>query len=503
MRGDPTLRASRLFLWRAFHDPHARSYRLTQAVVATLIVLALANLGVDLALESWVVQEWSARLDRLLLVFFSAELTLRVATYAPPKLGLYRRSPQWRIREHVWGRIRFVFSPLVLLDLVTVVSLVPALRGLRALRLLQLLRTVKVFRFSNPVLAILRAFQESSLVYGLTFGFLLFTVLIGGLSIYLIEGGTNESMDSIADGVWWTLVTVTTVGYGDITPRTPLGRLVGGATMVTGMFTLATFAGVVSATLLSAILSIKEEHFRMSGHVNHVVVCGYDDATRLLLDAISVEIRQDQRQVVIFSTGERPKDLPPEFLWIAGDPTKESELAKVRIHEAWAVVVAANRKIPPQDADARTILTAFTIRSCLAGRSDTSDRREELYVVAEILDPENVSHARSAGANEVIESTRLGFAMMAHSMSAHGSGRILSQVAAAGTLNVYIGRNPLSEPLPYGTVVERMHREQQITVFGLREPEGEDAVLQPKADREVTPGQGLVYLAPRRSLVPF
>jgi hypothetical protein len=66
---------------------------------------------------------------------------------------------------------------------------------------------------------------------------------------------------------------------------------------------------------------------------------------------------------VFFDDRERPRDLPPDFLWVEGDPTKESELDKVRLTHAAAVIVSGARDISPQAADAATILTVFTIRA--------------------------------------------------------------------------------------------------------------------------------------------
>lgn len=97
-----------------------------------------------------------------------------------------------------------------------------------------------------------------------------------------------------------------------------------------------------------------------------------------------------------------------------GDPTKESELNKVRIDRAAALVVAGARHVSPQQADAITLLTLFTIRSYLKAQRSAKRRFHPVYVVAEILDSENVDHARTAGADEVIETRRLGFSLLAH-----------------------------------------------------------------------------------------
>ena len=63
----------------------------------------------------------------------------------------------------------------------------------------------------------------------------------------------------------------------------------------------------------------------MNTHSNHIVICGYTAGARMFLDTLRRERDWGDREVLIFAEGERPKDVPPEFSWVNGDPTKESE----------------------------------------------------------------------------------------------------------------------------------------------------------------------------------
>lgn len=493
-------------LHSAFHRPSTHVYRVVQGTIWALIVLSILFLVV----EALVPTDSAAivllrQLDRILLAIFAGEILLRVVSYRPPSAEVFHPTDD-HFRTHLRARLGYLFRPMMLVDILAVLALFPELRGLRALRLLRLLRTAKVFRYRNPFAIVIQALEENGLLFSFAFSVLGITTTIGGTSLYLIEARINPNLETLTDAIWWALVTITTVGYGDVTPVTFLGRIVGMVVMVGGLFTLALFAGIVGSSLVQGMLSIREEQFRMSNHANHVVVCGYDESTHLLQGALLREFDLAETRVVIIDDHERPRDLSPDFLWVEGDPTKESELEKVRLAHAVAVIVSGARDMNPQAADARTILTTFTIRSFLRRqRKLISTRRRPLYVVAEILDAENVNHARTAGADEVIETRMIGYSMIAHAVRHHGTASMMTGVLVSGAHSLFIGQVPRAsnQPVVFGELLAEMKLTKKGgLVIGVRTPAGDD-VVNPAKSYLIEPGSGLIYLAPEAILEPF
>lgn len=491
--------------WRllraCFHDPDHPGWVTVQAVIGVLVFISIGLLAAELAWEddTSVLQELEY-VDDVVLWIFVLELALRVITFVPRELSFYKTGFVNRIQVQVVGRLRFLLRPLNLADALAVLAVIPALRGLRALRLLRLLRSAKFFRYANPLAGFARSFADNRLPFVLAFGFLGVTILMFGTTIYMVEHRLNDSVKTLADGYWWAIVTLTTVGFGDIAPVTAVGRVIAAILMVIGMFTLALFAGLVGHTLLGVIMTIRQEEFRMGGEFNHLVVCGYDPEGRQLLRELVHEVgRTFAGRLVVFARGERPLDLPTEFAWVEGNPTKESELGKVRMGHAAVVIIVGSRAVSPAQADALTILTAFTIRTFMRKAEATARRARPLYVIAEVLDSENVEHAHAAGCDEVIETTRLGFSLLAHATAMPGTAEIFSEVAARGSQSLYVGVTDLSahEDRTFGAIARELKEQHDLMLVGVREAGGGEHRLNPPADLELNLDDQLLYFAER------
>jgi Trk K+ transport system NAD-binding subunit len=170
-----------------------------------------------------------------------------------------------------------------------------------------------------------------------------------------------------------------------------------------------------------------------------------------------------------------------------------------------AAIVSGGRDTSPQVADATTILTIFTIRAFMLRREDeVRARRRPLYVVAEILDSENVDHARRAGADETIETPKIGFSMIAHAVGHHGTATTMSRVLISGSHNVYIGHIPgdPESPVSFGELLVEMQLSKHGgLVIGIRTPDGEEIINPPKS-QVIEPGTLLIYLAESPLLEP-
>lgn len=148
----------------------------------------------------------------------------------------------------------YIFSFLGIIDLLSILpsylSLIfigsQYLTVVRAIRLLRVFRVFKLNHFMNQGQHIVSALKSSLSKIGVFLFALINIIVILGTVMYVVEGETN-GFDSIPRSIYWAIVTVTTVGYGDISPQTPLGQLISSLIMIVGYSIIAVPTGIVSA----------------------------------------------------------------------------------------------------------------------------------------------------------------------------------------------------------------------------------------------------------------
>ncbi len=122
----------------------------------------------------------------------------------------------------------------------------------RVLRLLRVFRVLKLARFITAASTLGEALKASRYKILVFLGVILSLVLILGTSMYIVEGGAQEGFSSIPKSMYWAIVTMTTVGYGDIVPISTLGKLLASMMMLIGYAIIAVPTGIVSAEITDA-----------------------------------------------------------------------------------------------------------------------------------------------------------------------------------------------------------------------------------------------------------
>ena len=176
------------------------------------------------------------KLEWAFTIFFTIEYFIRIYTVHSPK--------------------KYITSFYGIVDLLSILPTYLAIlftgtQSLMVIRALRLLRVFRIFKLGNFLFEgqiIIKSLKESRSKLAVFITFILIMVTIFGSIMYLIEGAAgNESFDSIPRSIYWAIVTLTTVGYGDISPISPLGQSIAAIIMIMGYSVIAVPTGIVTA----------------------------------------------------------------------------------------------------------------------------------------------------------------------------------------------------------------------------------------------------------------
>jgi voltage-gated potassium channel len=167
-----------------------------------------------------------------------------------------------RYAGSIRGRLRLMLSPMALVDLVAIAPfylelIVPNvldLRFLRALRLLRMFRLLRIDPLAEAFATVMRVLTRKRTQLFVSFAVVLVAILLSAGAIYVTEHGQPDTrFTSIPHAMWWSIVTITTIGYGDMVPTTAFGKFLGGLVSFVGICAVALPVGIISSGFIEEV----------------------------------------------------------------------------------------------------------------------------------------------------------------------------------------------------------------------------------------------------------
>jgi voltage-gated potassium channel len=179
----------------------------------------------------------------VITILFSIEYILRVVCIQKPFKYIFS----------FYGIIDFLSTIPMYLSIIFIGS--QGLIAFRALRLLRIFRILKLTRYIGASNKLMVALRASSAKIAVFLFFVVIVCIILGTVMYMVEGAEN-GFTNIPKSIYWAIVTLTTVGFGDIAPQTPLGQLIASAIMILGYSIIAIPTGIVSSEMTKTTVEV-------------------------------------------------------------------------------------------------------------------------------------------------------------------------------------------------------------------------------------------------------
>lgn len=292
----------------------------------------------------------------------------------------------WKVvRAMLAQKIEYMLSPLALIDLL---AILPSYRPLRVLRIFLIFRVFKLFRYINSIKLFTQILSSKRFELYTLAVFLSFLVFIGSTGIYLFE--TTEhggQVTDLFDAFYLSIVTLSTVGYGDIAPKTTGGRLVAMGLIFAGIGVLSFFTSIIVSAFTDKVHDLRENrvYTELTRQDAVVIICGFG---RVGLHIARQLVKHRQPFVVIDKDEQRieaAKHLG--YLAIQADASKNDVLVNAGIHRNASAVLCTTGN------DVTNVYITLTGRQL----------NPQIRIISRAYRTENIQKLYQAGANHVID----------------------------------------------------------------------------------------------------
>jgi len=214
------------------------------------------------------------------------------------------------------ARRKYVFSPIALIDLIAILPFIIAmfisidLRSLRLIRVLRLLKLTHYFKGFNIFISVI-AKELKSITAAMMV--MVFLIIIAASLMHSVEGSIQpETFGNIPNSLWWAVVTMTTVGYGDVVPVTTFGKVIATIIMLIGVGLVALPAGMLAARFGEELRERKEI---LDSHIKDALSDGYIDLEEhqdlaILADKLEIDQEDFKRSIIQLKQGSHTNKCP-------------------------------------------------------------------------------------------------------------------------------------------------------------------------------------------------
>ena len=337
LKSSETYKNSKLFFYHFLEDHRSPFKSYFDFMMIGLIVLSILFLLYDVEHEAGVMGGY---FEQSILVIFICEYLLRLWIYSDTHIiildeherALYlniKFSLLNALKKAFLKKMEYILSPFAIIDLL---AILPSYRPLRILRIFLVFRLFKLFRYSNSakLFSDILSSKRFELLTLMVFTCLL--IFIASVSVYIFEYPEPESkIKNLFDAFYWAIVTMATVGYGDIVPHTTGGRLVAILLILTSLGVLSFFTSILIAAFNEKMPVLRENrvYAELERYKNFIIICGYGRVGQEIAERLS----QDKQKFIIIDKKEQNVELAKKrnFLAIQSDASKNDVLISAGI----------------------------------------------------------------------------------------------------------------------------------------------------------------------------
>lgn len=246
--------------------------------------------------------------------------------------------------------------------------------------------------------------------------------------LLLVERKDNHSLVTLFDSLWYTLVTITTIGYGDIVPVTVPGKLIAIIIMTSGVVIFGSVSGKIASILFDLQQKKDKGLLKLKNKKNHFIICGWKhDMDSMLHGILKANPHMSPSDIVLVNSASQEELYPilsnivfRGLNFINGDFSEEETLLRANISDAEKILVLSDfsKNYSPMEMDSRTVLAVLVIKKL----------NRKIYVAAELIDEKFQKHLENEHCDEIILSKTYERRLIVSASSGTGISHVLDNM---------------------------------------------------------------------------
>jgi voltage-gated potassium channel len=337
-------------------------------------------------------------IEYLIRVWIASDMSRVAINEYEESLFLNRKFRVWEVtKKNVKGKLNYMTTPFAIIDLL---AILPAYRPLRVLRIFVLFRLFKVLRYTKSVNSFLDILKTKKFEITTLLMLVAFVTFVGGAIMYVFESEHNENIGNFFDAIYWSFITISTVGYGDISPKSDEARALTLFLILAGIGFLSFTTSIISSAFTERLEELKANRVELEIDKidSYYIICGYSNISKL----ISAELKKSNKRVVVVSTNQEhiTEANLDGHLTYKYDITQKDVLKRFSLKKIIGFFVLYNDDI----------VNTFLILSI---RSYTKDSK----IIAISNSESNMEKMKIAGANHVLNPTKVSALLTAEYIS--------------------------------------------------------------------------------------
>jgi voltage-gated potassium channel len=336
---------SKTFFYDLLKNPKSKSKPYFDIFMITLVMSSVFILIHEVKNENNI---WSVYFENIVISIFLCEYLLRGWVYSDIHQIIIQHHEHTKylgqpfslakVAQQIFkNKLGYIFSPSALIDLL---AILPSYRPLRLLRIFLIFRLFKLLRYSQSIqmfTGILKSKQFELTTLTIFMGFLVF---IASTAFYIFENqSTGGQVDTLYDAFYWAVVTISTVGYGDIIPRSTGGRLVTSALIISGLGVLAFFTSIIVAAFNEKMSEFQQARVKenIKRSEDSIILCGFGRVGQ----QIAQQLSDNKKSFIVIDLNKQHSDLATQkgYLALNEDASKNSTLLHAGINRAATTVL--------------------------------------------------------------------------------------------------------------------------------------------------------------------